>query len=169
MDGKIQSPAAQPKKVVIGAFLGLFLAMLFYALRYVMAGVVHTENDAETLYGATSYGVVHKKTIEQDIAMITAQINTQVSAAKASTLFFIQTDDDNKDILNKIKNNINDVTIHSGDITSDPDSYQSFVSSDLTVVIATIGNTKTKQIEKILSLSSIARKKLTGVIVLEDF
>lgn len=168
LNGRIQSPSAQPKKVVIGAFLGLFLAMLFYALRYVMAGVVHTENDAELLYGTTSYGVIRKKTAEQDIAMITAQINTQINAAKASTLF-IQTDDDNKDILNKIKNKINNVNIHSGDITNDPDSYQSFVSSDLAIDIATIGKTKTKQIEKILSLSSIARKKLTGVIVVEDF
>ena len=167
LNGKIQSPSAQPKKVVIGAFLGLFLAILFYALRYVMAGVVHTENDAELLYGTTSYGVIRKKTAEQDIAMITAQINTQINAAKASTLF-IQTDDDNKDILNKIKNKINNVNIHSGDITNDPDSYQSFVSSDLAIAIATIGNTKIKQIEKIRSLSSIAKKELTGVIVLED-
>lgn len=168
LNGKIQSPSAQPKKVVIGAFLGLFLAILFYALRYVMAGVIHTENDAELLYGTTSYGVIRKKTAEQDIAMITAQINTQIRAAKASTLF-IQTDDDNKDILNKIKNNINNVTIHFGDITNDPNSYQSFVSSDLTIAIATIGNTKTKQIEKIRSLSSITKKELTGVIVVEDF
>lgn len=158
----------KPKKVAVGTFLGLFLAIMYYALRYVLAGVIHTENDAELLYGTTSYGVIRKKTAEQDIAMITAQINTQINATKASTLF-IQTDGNNKDILNKITNNINSVTIHFGDITNDPDSYQSFVSSDLAIAIATIGNTKTKQIEKILSLSSIARKKLTGVIVLEDF
>ena len=99
--------------------------------------------------------------------MITAQINTQVSAAKASTLF-IQTDDDNKDILNKIKNNINDVTIHSGDITNDPKSYQSFVSTDIVIALTTIGKTETRQIEKVRSLASIAKKELTGVIVLED-
>ena len=158
---------AQPKKIVIGAFVGLFLSMFFYVMRYIMAGVIHTEDDAELLYGTTSYGVVHKKTIEQDIAMITAQINTQVSAAKASTLF-IQTDDDNKDILNKIKNNINDVTIHSGDITNDPKSYQSFVSTDIVIALTTIGKTETRQIEKVRSLASIAKKELTGVIVLED-
>ena len=168
LDGKIESPSAQPKKVVIGAFLGLFLAMLFYALRYVMAGVVHTENDAEILYGTTSYGVIRKKTAEQDIAMITAQINTQISTAKASTLF-IQTNDDNKEVLNKIKNNLDNVTIHSGDITNDPDSYQNFVSSNLAIAITTISKTKTKHIEKIRSLSSIAKKEITGVIVLEDF
>ena len=168
LDGKIESPSAQPKKVVIGAFLGLFLAMLFYALRYVMAGVVHTENDAEILYGTTSYGVIRKKTAEQDIAMITAQINTQISTAKASTLF-IQTNDDNKEVLNKIKNNLDNVTIHSGDITNDPDSYQNFVSSNLAIAITTISKTKTKHIEKIHSLSSIAKKEITGVIVLEDF
>lgn len=165
----LSEPAeAEPKKIVIGAFGGLFLGMLFYALRYIMAGVIHTEDDAEMLFEATSYGVVHKKTIEQDIAMITAQINTQVSDAKASTLF-IQTDDDNNDILNKIKNNINNVTIHSGNITDDPESYQSFVSSEIVIAITTIGKTKTKQIEKIRSLASIAKKELTGVIVLEDF
>ena len=165
----LSEPAeAEPKKIVIGAFVGLFLAMFFYAMRYIMAGVIHTEHDSEILYQTTSYGVVHKETIEQDIAMITAQINTQVSAAKASTLF-IQTDDDNKDILNKIKNNINNVTIHSGNITKDPESYQSFVSSEIVIVITTIGQTKTKQIEKIRSLASIAKKEVTGVIVLEDF
>ena len=168
LDGKIETASAHPKKIVIGAFIGLFLAMFLYAMRYIMAGVIHTEDDAEILYGATSYGVVHKKTIEQDIAMIRAQINTQVSAATASTLF-IQTDDDNKDILNKIKNNINNVTIHSGNITDDPESYQSFVSSEIVIVITTIGKTKTKQIEKIRSLASIAKKEITGVIVLEDF
>ncbi|WP_102343286.1 hypothetical protein [Galactobacillus timonensis] len=144
----LSEPAeAEPKKIVIGAFVGLFLGMLFYALRYIMAGVIHTEHDSEILYKTTSYGVVHKETIEQDIAMITAQINTQVSVAKASTLF-IQTDDDNKDILNKIKNNINNVTIHSGNITDDPESYQSFVSADIVIALTTIGRTKTKQIEK---------------------
>ena len=168
LDGKIETASAHPKKIVIGAFVGLFLAMFFYAMRYIMAGVIHTEDDAEILYGATSYGVVHKKTIEQDIAMITAQINTQVSAAKASTLF-IQTDGDNKDILNKINYNISNVTIHSGNITDDPQSYQSFVSSDIVIAITTIGRTKTKQIEKIHSLASIAKKELKGVIVLEDF
>ena len=168
LDGKIETASAHPKKIVIGAFIGLFLGMLFYALRYIMTGVIHTEDDAEILYGATSYGVVHKKTIEQDIAMITAQINTQVNAAKASTLF-IQTDGDNKDILNKINNNISNVTIHSGNITEDPKSYQSFVSSDLVIAITTIGKTKTKQIEKIHSLASIAKNEITGVIVLEDF
>ena len=165
----LSEPAeAEPKKIVIGAFGGLFLAMFFYAMRYIMAGVIHTEHDSEILYKTTSYGVVHKETIEQDIAMITAQINTQVSDAKASTLF-IQTDDDNNDILNKIKNNINNVTIHSGNITDDPESYQSFVSSEIVIAITTIGKTKTKQIEKIRSLASIAKKELTGVIVLEDF
>ena len=165
----LSEPAeAEPKKIVIGAFGGLFLAMFFYAMRYIMAGVIHTEHDSEILYQTTSYGVVHKETIEQDIAMITAQINTQVSAAKASTLF-IQTDDDNKEILNKIKNNINNVTIHSGNITDDPESYQSFVPSEIVIVITTIGKTKTKQIEKIRSLASIAKKEITGVIVLEDF
>jgi len=165
----LSEPAeAEPKKIVIGAFVGLFLSMFFYAMRYIMAAVIHTEADAEILYGATSYGVVYKKTIEQDIAMITAQINTQITAAKASTIF-IQTDNDNNDILNKIKNNINNVTIHSGNITKDPESYQSFVSSDLVIAITTIGRTKTKQIEKIRSLASIAKKELTGVIVLEDF
>lgn len=165
----LSEPAeAEPKKIVIGAFGGLFLAMFFYAMRYIMAGVIHTEHDSEILYQTTSYGVVHKETIEQDIAMITAQINTQVSAAKASTLF-IQTDNDNNNILNKIKNNINNVTIHSGNITDDPESYQSFVPSEIVIVITTIGKTKTKQIEKIRSLASIAKKELTGVIVLEDF
>lgn len=165
----LSEPAeAEPKKIVIGAFVGLFLAMFFYAMRYIMAAVIHTEDDAEITYSTASYGVVHKKTIEQDIAMITAQINTQVSAATASTLF-IQTDNDNNDILNKIKNNINNVTINSGNITDDPQSYQSFVSSDMIIALTTIGKTKTKQIEKIRSLSSIAKKELTGVIVLEDF
>lgn len=164
----LSEPAeAEPKKIVIGAFGGLFLGMLFYALSYIMAGVIHTEHDSEILYKTTSYGVVHKETIEQDIAMITAQINTQVSAATASTLF-IQTDNDNNDILNKIKNNINNVTIHSGNITDDPESYQSFVSSDIVIALTTIGKTETKQVEKIRSLASIAKKELTGVFVLED-
>lgn len=168
LDGKIETSSAHPKKIVIGGALGLFLGMLFYALRYVMAGVIHTEDDAENLYRATSYGIVHKKTIEKDIAMITAQINTQVSAAKTTTLF-IQTEDDNKDILSKIKNNISNVTIHSGNITNNPESYQSFVSSEIVIALTTIGRTKTKQIEKIRSLASIAKKELRGIIVLDDF
>lgn len=86
LDGKIETASAHPKKIVIGAFIGLFLGMLFYAMRYIRAGVIHTENDAEILYKTTSYGVINKKTIEQVIVRITAQINTQASSSKASTM-----------------------------------------------------------------------------------
>lgn len=72
-----QPPTVSKKDIVIGLLFGLVFAVLCLAFRYILAGKIHTVNDARTIYQKPVLGTFTKKSLwasEKEILLATIRL-----------------------------------------------------------------------------------------------
>lgn len=145
-----------PKYVVLGLFVGFFLTVVFYSIKYVLSGTVKTENELATLLGVSYFGKIGKND-----ELVASKITNAASISSCNSIAVIS--DSNSDILQKMVKTLPNAVLVV-DIINNKDAFEEFTKYDGVVFAEKLKSSSRKKVIKNKEICSFANKKMLGFI-----
>ncbi len=145
-----------PKYVVLGLFVGLFLTIVLYCVKYVLSGAVKTENELSTLLGVTSYGK-----ISENEELISSKITNSASVNSCKSVAVVA--DEDSEQLQKLVGIIPNAIL-AVDVLNNKEAFDEFAKCDGVIFAEKLKSSSRKKLIKKKEMCFAANKIILGFI-----
>lgn len=168
LDGNLPEAQSRAKPVAIGALIGLLGAGFAYALVYLCAGVIRTEDEAEGILGARVISKAKRNADAQDLSVAITQICAM--AKNSSGGVFVQSDSAGAQSAEVIAQNLSasGIRAHTGDALNDADACAALLEADRIIACAVLGRTKKCELSALMNMAQTAGKRIDGIVLLSE-
>ncbi|WP_155834463.1 hypothetical protein [Butyrivibrio sp. FC2001] len=162
------------KYIALGAFAGMFVAMLAYAALYVLLGKLHTESDMRDAFGVPVIGTLpvgDKDKLNNKLDLVASELSISASKAEAKKACLVGTSSDaeSKEIKRLIQDKIAGgiTTTVSNNIFTDPKDLHMLSESDVAILVEKANESKLEDIARELELCKNCGVRVLGAVVLK--
>lgn len=168
LDGNLPAAQSRVKPVAIGALIGLLSAGFAYALVYLCAGVIRTENEAEGILSARVISKAKRNADAHDLSVAITQICAM--AKNSSGGVFVQADSAGAHSAEIIAQNLSasGIRVHTGDALNNADACAALLEADRIIACAVSGRTKKCELSALMNIAQTAGKRIAGIVLLSE-
>lgn len=168
LDGNLPAAHSSVKLIAIGALIGLLGAGFAYALVYLCAGVIRTEDEAEGMLGTRVISKAKRNADAHDMSVAITQIC--VMAKNSSGGVFVQSDSAGAHSAEVIAQNLSasGIRAHTGDALNDADACAALLEADRIIACAVSGRTKKRELSALMNIAQTAGKRIDGIVLLSE-